>query len=193
MSTPPSQLLPYPDRSILKWSFRLPIQLYRLGLGPIVGRLFMILTTTGRKSSLPRRHVIEFHSFAGRKYVFSAWGDRADWYRNLQADSRVTVQTADGVESMRARRVTGDEDLTQAFRAFEGNALLKSWVKTLGVELTLAEFLAQRDRLFLITFDPTDDPTPPPLPVDLKWVWLPVAGLVAVAVVLLSRLGARRT
>jgi hypothetical protein len=56
----------------LKWSFRLPILLYRLGLGPIVGRLFTILTTSGRQSGLPRRHALEFHSFAGRNYVFSA-------------------------------------------------------------------------------------------------------------------------
>lgn len=187
-----SQPFPYPDRSILKWSFRLPILLFRLGLGPIVGRLFMILSTTGRKSGLPRRHAIEFHAFAGRKYVFSAWGEKADWYRNLQADPRVTIQTADGVESMRARRITGDDDLAQAFRAFESNAILKNWVKTLGVQLTLDEFLAHRDQLFLVTFDPTEDPTPLPLPIDLKWVWLPVAGLAAVAVVLLGRLGARR-
>ena len=193
MSTLPSQTLPYPDHPILKWSFRLPILLFRLGLSPIVGQLFMILTTTGRKSGVPRLHAIEFHAFAGRKYVFSAWGDRADWYRNLQVDPRVTVQTADGVEFMRARRVTGDADLAQAFRAFENNAILKSWVKALGVELTLDEFLAHRDQLFLVTFDPTDDPTPPPMPIDLKWVWLPVAVLAAVAVVLLGRLGARRT
>ncbi len=192
MSTLPSQPLPYPDRPILKWSFRLPILLYRLGLGPIVGRLFMILTTTGRKSSLPRRHAIEFHVFAGRKYVFSAWGEKADWYRNLLSDPRVTVQTAAGVESMCARRVTGDANLAQAFRAFESNAILKNWVKTLGVQLTLEQFLAHRDQLFLVTFDPTDDLTPPPLPIDLKWVWLPVVGLVAVTVVLLSWLGARR-
>ena len=188
-----SQPFPYPDRSILKWSFRLPILLFRLGLGPIVGQLFMILTTTGRQSGVPRLHAIEFHAFAGRKYVFSAWGGKADWYRNLQADPRVTIQTAAGVEAMRARRVTGDEDLAQAFRAFENNAILKSWVKALGVELTLEEFLAHRDQLFLVTFDPTNDPTPSPLPIDLKWVWLPVAVLAAVAVVLLGRLGARRT
>ena len=191
MNTLSSQPLPYPNRPILKWLFRLPILLYRLGLGPIAGRLFMILTTTGRQSALPRRHAIKFHSFAGRKYVFSAWGNKADWYRNVQAEPRVTVQTADGVESLRARRVTSDDDLAQAFRAFENNAILKSWVKTIGLPLTLEALLAHRDQLFFVTFDPTDDPAPPPLPIDLKWVWLPVAGLVVLAGVQLSRLGPR--
>lgn len=185
------QRLPYPDRSILKWSFRLPLLLHRLGLSPIVGRLFIILTTTGCKSCLPRHSAIEFHSYAGRKFVFSAWGEQADWYRNLQADPHVTIQTAAGVESMRARRVTSNEDLTDVFHAFENNAILKSWVRTIGLPLTLEALLAYRDQLLFVTFDPTDDPTPPPLPVDLKWVWLSVVGLVAIVVVLRSRLGAR--
>ena len=32
-----SQLFPYPDHPILKWTFRLPILFYRLGLGSTVG------------------------------------------------------------------------------------------------------------------------------------------------------------
>jgi hypothetical protein len=34
----------------VKWLFQSPILLYRLGLGFLVGRLFMVMTTVGRKS-----------------------------------------------------------------------------------------------------------------------------------------------
>jgi|YNPBryunderm2012_1023409.scaffolds.fasta_scaffold42876_2 hypothetical protein len=51
--------------------------------------------------------------------------------------------------------------------------------RLLGVELTRESFLANRERFYLVTFDPTDEPTPPPLPADLRWVWLVVLTLTA--------------
>ena len=53
--------IPYPDTPLMKHAYRFPVLLYRLGLGRLAGRLFMILTTTGRSSGLPRRTAIEFH------------------------------------------------------------------------------------------------------------------------------------
>lgn len=48
------ETMPYP-KGLLKLLFKSPILLYRLGLGLFVGRLFMVLTTIGRKSGKPRR------------------------------------------------------------------------------------------------------------------------------------------
>ena len=31
--------------------------------------------------------------------------------------------------------------------------------------------MEKRERLYLITFEPTSQPGPPGMPVDLKWVW----------------------
>jgi hypothetical protein len=87
------------------------------------------------------------------------------------ADSTLSARPGPDRGAAIAGRVINDEDLTQAFRAFENNAILKSWVKMIGVELTLDEFLTHRDQLFLVTFDPAHDLTPPPLPIDLKWAW----------------------
>jgi len=44
----------YPS-GIMKRLLKAPILFYRLGLGLVVGRLFMVMTTTGRKSGQPRR------------------------------------------------------------------------------------------------------------------------------------------
>lgn len=164
-------LLPYPSSPALKYAFKLPILLWRLGLGPLVGRLFMILTTTGRSSGLPRRTAIEFHEHNGRKYVLSAWGERAQWYRNILADPHVTVQTARGTERATARRITDEGELAAAFSFVEQSPVMQRWVEALGLPATREAFLANKDRFYLVTFDPTDAPTPPPQEADLTWVW----------------------
>jgi deazaflavin-dependent oxidoreductase (nitroreductase family) len=71
---------------------KLPGVLYLLGLGPLVGRLVLILTTTGRKSGLPRTTPLQYEEQDGLIYVASARGQRADWFRNVVADPRVEVQ-----------------------------------------------------------------------------------------------------
>jgi len=162
--------IPYPN-GLFKWLYKTPILLYRLGLGFLVGRLFMIMTTVGCKSSLPRRTAIEFHEYNGRRYVLSAWGMKADWYRNLEANPTITIQTWRGSERVLARRITKDEELTQAFEFAVSNPTMRVVMKSAGIDQTLEQFLAQKDRFTFITFDPTDRPTPEPLKSDLAWVW----------------------
>jgi deazaflavin-dependent oxidoreductase (nitroreductase family) len=60
--------------------------------GPLIGRLILLLTTTGRKSGLPRVTPLQYEEFDGLIYIGSARGTQADWYRNLVADPHVRVQ-----------------------------------------------------------------------------------------------------
>jgi deazaflavin-dependent oxidoreductase (nitroreductase family) len=71
---------------------KLPRIWYSIGLGPVVGRLMLILTTTGRKSGLPRATPLQYEERDGLIYVASARGQRADWFRNIVADPRIEVQ-----------------------------------------------------------------------------------------------------
>jgi len=162
--------LPYPS-GLVKWLYKTPILLYRLGLGFLVGRLFMVMTTLGRKSGQPRRTAIEFHEYKGRRYVFSAWGTKADWYRNIEANPGITIQTWRGPESVLARRVDSDAELAQAFDFAMSNPSIRMVMKSAGFGQTLEQFLAQKGRFTFVTFDPTDHPTPVPLRSDLAWVW----------------------
>ena len=57
---------------------------------PLIG-YFLTLTTTGRRSGLPRRTPLNYALLDGRIYVLCGFGVHADWYRNLTADPRVTV------------------------------------------------------------------------------------------------------
>ncbi len=65
---------------------------YSLGLGPIVGRWVLLLTTKGRKSGLPHVVPLQYEEKEGVIYVASARGQKADWFRNILADPHVEVQ-----------------------------------------------------------------------------------------------------
>lgn len=162
--------IPYPSHPVMKWLFKTPLLLWRLGLGPLVGRLFMIMTTTGRKSGQPRHTAIEYHTWRGRKYVLAAW-PKSDWYRNLQADPRLTIQTAVGAESVIARRLTDEAELADVYEFAAANPLMRRFWQLLGFDLNLESFLAHKEQFHLLTFEPTTEPTPPPLAADLVWVW----------------------
>ena len=61
----------------------------RRGKGP-TGTV-LVLTTTGRRSGLPRDTPLQFEDVDGVLHVASALGTQADWFRNVVADPRVTV------------------------------------------------------------------------------------------------------
>mgnify|MGYP001167233031 CR=1 FL=1 len=167
----------YPSQRWLKTAFKAPILLWRLGLGPLLGHIFVLITHIGRKSGLPRRTVTEWHPFGAIKVAPCAWGERSQWYRNIQADPLVTIQTKDGAQSCRARRISDPVELRRAVEAIRArNAMMMDgYLRSLGIDPDdPADLTAKADRLTLIAFDPTDQPTPPPLEVDLAWMW-PVA------------------
>ena len=78
------------------WIWRLfrylpPGLAYSLGLGPIVGRSVLLLTTVGRKTGLRRVTPLLYDEIDGVIYVGSARGTKADWYRNLLVNPQVEV------------------------------------------------------------------------------------------------------
>ena len=83
-----------PARPPLRWLLRLPNALYSAHLGWLLGQRFVQLTVRGRRSGRPRRVVLEVlgHSATGELWIASAWGVRAQWFRNVSADPRVQVR-----------------------------------------------------------------------------------------------------
>lgn len=69
-----------------------PQFLYAIGLGPIYGRVVLLLTTIGRKSGLPRVTPLQYEEMDGCIYVASARGTKADWYRNIVANPNVNIR-----------------------------------------------------------------------------------------------------
>lgn len=84
--------------------------LYALGLGPIVGRIILLLTTTGRRSGLKRVTPLQYEEIDGTYYLGAARGLQADWVRNIQANPQVEVRVG-------AKQFTGQaEVVTDASR-----------------------------------------------------------------------------
>jgi len=92
------QSLPTPILRLLKYP---PRVMYALGLGPLFGRMVLLLTTTGRKTGLKRVTPLQYEEINGELYIGSARGVKADWFRNIQADPNVKVR----VKSRRFRGV----------------------------------------------------------------------------------------
>lgn len=81
-------------RGWLRWLLRAPIWLYRWKLGWLLGRRFLLLTHRGRKTGLPRHTVLEVARYEPATGVFtvaSAWGERAQWLRNVTAHAEVAI------------------------------------------------------------------------------------------------------
>lgn len=173
----------YPRGGWRRWMFRAPLILWRLGLGPLLGRGMLLITHTGRVSGLPRRTMVEYHVMDGTRYAPCAFGPRAQWYRNIQADPLVTVQDAYGTHAMRARRVTDPEELLAIYALMQGrNPVMLGWyLRSLGIPNTAQDVLQARDRVYFVAFEPTDAPTPPPLEADLQWAWVIVVILSGLA------------
>jgi deazaflavin-dependent oxidoreductase (nitroreductase family) len=81
-----------PDR-FRRWLLNAPIHLYRGWLGELFRwRHILKLQTTGRRSGLPREALVSYLPLDGSYIVFSGWGTRGHWYRNLSANPSVTIQ-----------------------------------------------------------------------------------------------------
>jgi deazaflavin-dependent oxidoreductase (nitroreductase family) len=70
----------------------IPRFLYAVGLGPLLGRNILLLTTVGRKSGRRRAVPLTYEESGGEFIVASARGTVADWMRNIHANRDVEVR-----------------------------------------------------------------------------------------------------
>jgi deazaflavin-dependent oxidoreductase (nitroreductase family) len=110
-----------PGRPPLRWLLRFPTLLYRAHLGWLFGERLLRLTVTGRRSGLPRAVVLEVigRSSSGL-FVASAWGERAEWVRNVMANPRVQVQVGWRRFAGEVSRV-GEPTAVEILRAYAGD------------------------------------------------------------------------
>ena len=77
-----------PHTPIMRAFLRTPLLLYRTPLRAMVGRFYVQIEHRGRKSGRVYRTVVDrLHTDreTGEVFVTSAWGDKSDWFRNIQA------------------------------------------------------------------------------------------------------------
>ena len=99
---------------------RAPIWIYRAHLGFLFGSRLLMLEHIGRKTGRPRQVVLEvFGRPAPNTYIVpSGFGDRAQWFRNVQANPRVRVNAGGRRPAPATARVLGHEEADQALAAY---------------------------------------------------------------------------
>jgi deazaflavin-dependent oxidoreductase (nitroreductase family) len=85
----------YPPKGLLRIGFRLPVYLYRLKLGWLLGGRFVLINHLGRKTGLPRQAVVEVVERDlgdGSIIVVAGYGPQTQWYQNLRAHPETIIQ-----------------------------------------------------------------------------------------------------
>jgi deazaflavin-dependent oxidoreductase (nitroreductase family) len=75
--------------------FRLPLVFYQRGWGGLLGGTFLLLVHAGRKTGKLHQvvaMVLRYDPETGEAVICSAWGQDADWVRNIRARPAVRVQ-----------------------------------------------------------------------------------------------------
>lgn len=96
--------------------FKLPVLLYRLRLGWLLGRRFTQITHVGRHSGKVRRTilaVLRFDEKTKEVYAVSAWKG-SDWFYNIQSSPALQVEIG-SVCYAPSQRTLSPEEITAAF------------------------------------------------------------------------------
>lgn len=101
-----------PPTDLSRLFYRAPILLYRIGLGWVLGERFLLLHHTGRKSGLPRETVLEVvrHDEETDTYIVaSGFGEKSDWFKNIQHNPQVEIEVGRRHLQVTAERLTPEE------------------------------------------------------------------------------------
>ncbi len=101
-----------PPSGVLRLLLRAPVLLYRVGLGRLLGRRFLLLEHVGRKTGRLRRTVLEVvchDAVPDVYYVAAGFGTGSDWYRNLHATPECCIEVGGRRSQRRARPLPPEE------------------------------------------------------------------------------------
>ena len=116
----------------------LPPQIaYAIGLGLLIGRIVLSLTTTGRKSGRERVTPLQYEEIDGCFYVAAAFGERTDWYRNILVNPRVKIRVKSRRFAGQAQTVTDVEKIADflAYRLSKHPRMVGMMMRSGGVSM----------------------------------------------------------
>jgi deazaflavin-dependent oxidoreductase (nitroreductase family) len=100
---------------------------------------FLYLTTTGRKTGLPREIEISFVEFDARLYILAEHGYKAHWVRNILANPQVHVRIGNQQWQGTARVLAPHNDADTYLKVRELSRQKNGWGDGLPVEIRLGE------------------------------------------------------
>lgn len=132
---------------------RIPILLYRAGLGRLLGRRLVMIEHLGRASGEARYVVVEVVEREGRALrVASGFGAKAQWYRNLRANGVAYLSTG-GVRRERVRVNLLDDEGSGRVLARYASAHPAAW-RRLKAAMDAAQ--GGDARILVVEFTPLD-------------------------------------
>ena len=105
----------------LRHLLRAPVYLYRLRLGRLLGRRFLLLIHVGRRTGQRREtvlEVLEYRDIGPEAIVLSAFGRNADWLRNIEVGPAPEVIVASR-RFIAAHRILDMNEAAAAMRGYE--------------------------------------------------------------------------
>jgi deazaflavin-dependent oxidoreductase (nitroreductase family) len=149
-------------KPILRLMHLPPRLAYAIGLGPLVGRFVLLLTTTGRKSGQARITPLQYEELDGVYYLGSARGQQADWFRNIQANPVVHVRVKSQRFTCRAIPVTDPAQIADflGLRLERHPRMIGAILKSTGLPShpTRPQLEAYAAQLAMVILDPQKQP-----------------------------------
>ncbi len=178
-------------RQGLKYLSHFHIGLWRLGLGPWLGwrpdvwSQIMVLTHTGRKSSLKRQTALNYALVDGEIHCI-AWAG-SDWYRNLVRNPQVEVWLPNEWWCGIAEDVSDSPQHLQILREIVSASAFVGRLAGFNAQTMSDEALDRATAPYrLVHIKRTEARTGAGGPGDLAWVW-PLATMVLLPLVLFRR------
>ena len=143
--------------------FRLPLVLYQRGWGGLLGGTFLLLVHAGRKTGNLHQvvaMVLRYNPETGEAVICSAWGQDADWVRNIRARPAVRVQIGRDSFTPKQRFLSEDESvavLAEFRRRHPGRSRLLSAILGWGdlcSDTAARDFVSTRPFISLRPADP---------------------------------------
>ncbi|MEP7289659.1 MAG: nitroreductase family deazaflavin-dependent oxidoreductase [Chloroflexota bacterium] len=159
---PEKSLTSKPPTALLRWFLRLPILIYRLRLGWLLGNRFLLINHIGRKSGHLRQTVVEVadhDQISDTYFVASGWGYKSNWYNNVMARPNIRIQVGPRKLAVRAESL-GPEDGAQVLLKYRENhpSAANELAKLMGVAIATATFVELtkivRNSLPIVAFRP---------------------------------------
>ena len=150
-----------PPKGLSRLLYRLPIPLYRWGLGWLFGSRFVLVNHVGRVTGRRRQAVLEVVSRGandGGYVVASGWGPTAAWYRNVLHMPDVTIQVGRRTIPVTAVPLPADEGAEIMVRYGSRHRVAARFVllRLMGyaVDGSAADFRAVGQRIPFVRFVP---------------------------------------
>ena len=122
---------------------------YAVGLGRLVGRFVLLLTTVGRRSGRPRVTPLVYVERGDTILVASARGHSADWLRNIRANPRVRVRVGRRHFDGLAEATTDGEKIADYLQS-----LMERNPRMFGAILRMEGLSSRPSRAELVRFGP---------------------------------------